>query len=142
MFTSGMRESTQREIELKGISANGLAKCLQIIYKSRTHFDSSADIFDVIAAANHLQFLLVVDYCEQNLLTMLTCDNFNYFIEMCKYYGLQRALEQIDLFIVDNLAKIIQNSCSSHISSTRNDSKSKGLSRKQSSPHNNKRFAC
>jgi len=140
MFTSGMRESTQREIELKGVSANGLAKCLQIIYKSHTHFDSSTDIFDVIAAANHLQFLLVVDYCEQSLLNMLTCDNFNYFIEMCRYYGLQQALQQIDLFIVDNLAKIIQNSCSSHIVPTRRDCKSIGSTRKQSLFNCNKRF--
>ena len=54
MFTSGMRESSQSEIELKGVSSKGLEKTLEIIYTSTTTLEGD-DIFDVIAAATHLQ---------------------------------------------------------------------------------------
>lgn len=107
MFTSGMRESNQNVIELKGVSSRGLEKVIEIIYTSQTRFESYMDIFDVISAANHLQCLLVIDYCEKNFLNRLTCTNFNYFIQMAKLYRLPNALKQIELFIVQNFAKII-----------------------------------
>lgn len=108
MFTtSGMRESHQSDIELKGVSASGLKKCIDIIYTSRVRFDSHADMFDTLAAATHLQCLLVVDLCEKIFLQKLTCQNFNYFTHMAKLYGMSNALRQIDLFIVNNLREII-----------------------------------
>lgn len=107
MFTSGMKETNQSDIELKGVSARGLEKVIEIIYTSQTSFESYTDLFDVISAANHLQCLLVIDYCEKNFLSRLTCKNFNYFIRMAKLYRMPNALKQIDLFIVQNLAKII-----------------------------------
>lgn len=57
MFTSGMKETTQREIELKGITARGLEKVLEVIYTSTTALEND-DIFDVIGAAIHLQVLI------------------------------------------------------------------------------------
>jgi hypothetical protein len=36
MFTSGMKESSQNEIELKGVCAKGLEKLLEVIYTSKT----------------------------------------------------------------------------------------------------------
>ena len=59
MFTSGMRESNQSEIELKGVSSKGLEKTLEIIYTSTTTLEGD-DIFDVIAAATHLQVVPLV----------------------------------------------------------------------------------
>jgi len=54
MFTSGMKESSQREIELKGITSKGLEKVIEVIYTSTTTLDGD-DIFDVIGAATHMQ---------------------------------------------------------------------------------------
>ncbi len=36
MFTSGMKECSQREIELKGVTSKGLEKVLEVIYTSTT----------------------------------------------------------------------------------------------------------
>ena len=72
MFTSGMKESTQTEIELKGVSAKGLEKVIEIIYTSNTNFESHNEMFEVISAATHLQCLLAIDYCEKNFLSRLT----------------------------------------------------------------------
>ena len=107
MFTSGMKESTQSSIELKGVSSRGLEKVIEIIYTSHTSFESHTDMFEVISAATHLQCLLVIDYCEKNFLSRITCQNFNYFIQMAKLYRMANALKQIDLFIMNNLAQII-----------------------------------
>jgi len=54
MFTSGMKESNQREIELKGVTSKGLEKVIEVIYTSTTTLDGD-DIFDVIGAATHMQ---------------------------------------------------------------------------------------
>lgn len=110
MFTSGMKESSQQEIELKGVSARGLEKLIEIVYTSSTTFESHSDLFEAISSASHLQCMLVLDYCEKNLLNRLTSRNFNYFIQMAKLYRMQNALKQIDLFIVNNLAQIINQS--------------------------------
>ena len=98
MFTSGMRETTQHEIELKGVTSRGLEKVIEILYTAHSRFDSHADMFDTLAAATHLQCLMVIDFCERIFLAQLTCQNFNYFIHMAKL---------IDEFIAANLAEII-----------------------------------
>jgi hypothetical protein len=108
MFTtSGMRESHQSHIELKGVNARGLEKVIEILYTSRARFNSHADMFDTLAAANHLQCLLVVDICEKIFLNKLTCENFNYFMHMAKVYDMTNALRQIDVFIANNLGEIL-----------------------------------
>ncbi len=117
MFTGGMKESQQSVIELKAVSSRGLEKLIEIVYTSRTNFESHMDLFDVISAANHLQCLIVIDYCEKNFLKRMTLDNFNSFIHMAQLYRMEKALRQIDSFIVNNLVDIIKRqiaSCASY----------------------------
>ena len=74
MFTSGMKESNQREIELKGITSKGLEKVIEVIYTSTTTLDGD-DIFDVIGAATHMQVgqvVLAVDVVEVVAATVAT----------------------------------------------------------------------
>lgn len=105
MFTSGMRESNQREIELKGITCKGLEKTLEIIYTSTTTLEGD-DIFDVIAAATHLQVTPVIEFCERNFLSGMNVNNFYDFINTAKLYSMTNALKQIDVFIARNLREI------------------------------------
>lgn len=105
MFTSGMRESHQREIELKGITSKGLEKVLEVIYTSTTTLEGD-DIFDVIAAATHLQVTPVIEFCERNFLSGMTTTNFYDFINTAKLYSMNNALKQIDVFIAKNLMQI------------------------------------
>ena len=105
MFTSGMKECSQKEIELKGITAKGLEKALEIIYTSRTTLEND-DIFDVIAAASHLQVTTVIEFCEKNFLSSMTKTNFFDFISTAKLYHMTNALSQIDAFIAQNLLSI------------------------------------
>jgi len=54
-----MKESNQREIELKGITSKGLEKVIEVIYTSTTTLDGD-DIFDVIGAATHMQVSVAI----------------------------------------------------------------------------------
>lgn len=105
MFTGGMRESHQKEIELKGVTSKGLDKVLEIIYTSTTSLEGD-DIFDVIAAATHLQVTPVIEFCERNFLSGMTTTNFYDFINTAKLYSMNNALKQIDVFIAKNLMQI------------------------------------
>ncbi|CAH1792182.1 unnamed protein product [Owenia fusiformis] len=105
MFTSGMKESKQHEIELKGVTAKGLDKVLEVVYTSTTTLDGD-DIFDVIAAATHLQVTPVIEFCEKNFLSGMTTSNFYDFITTAKLYNMNNAIKQIDSFIAQNLLQI------------------------------------
>ena len=105
MFTSGMKESNQSEIELKGVTCKGLEKVLEVIYTSTTMLEGD-DIFDVIAAATHLQVTPVIEFCERNFLSGMTTGNFYDFISTAKLYSMGNALRQIDIFIAQNLLQI------------------------------------
>ncbi|ESO06389.1 hypothetical protein HELRODRAFT_186384 [Helobdella robusta] len=105
MFTSGMKECTQKEIELKGITSKGLEKVLEIIYTSTTYLEGD-DIFDVIAAATHLQVTPVIEFCERNFLSGMTTSNYYDFINTARLYSMSSALRQIDTFICKNLLQI------------------------------------
>ncbi|XP_074646998.1 kelch-like protein 9 [Tubulanus polymorphus] len=105
MFTSGMKESHQREVELKGVTAKGLEKVLEVIYASTTILETD-DIFDVIAAATHLQVTSVIEFCERNFLSGITTLDFYDFINTAKLYNMHSALLQIDNFITTNLLQI------------------------------------
>ena len=104
-----MKESSQREIELKGVTAKGLEKVLEVIYTSTTQLEAD-DIFDVIAAATHLQATAVISFCERNFLSGMTTTNFYDFISTAKLYNMNNALQQIDNFIAKNLLQIARDS--------------------------------
>ncbi len=113
MFTSGMRESSANEIELKGVNASGLAKVIEIVYASPKYalIDNDVsfyELFDIVATANHIQCFLVIEYCEKSLMTKLDFSNFNYFIQMAKIYAMNGLLTYIDTFIAQNLARIVR----------------------------------
>jgi hypothetical protein len=116
MFTSGMKESTQSEIELKGVNAIGLGKVIEIVYASPNsslvdsgHGDTSVyELFDTVATASHLQCFLVIDFCEKSLIGKLDFSNLNYFLQMAKIYSMNGLLAHIDTFIARNLARIVR----------------------------------
>ena len=105
MFTSGMKESSQKEIEFKGVTSKGLEKVLEVIYTSTTSLEGD-DIFDVIAAATHLQVTPVIEFCERNFLSGMNTSNFYDFMCTAKLYSMNNVLKQIDNFIAQNLLQI------------------------------------
>ena len=70
MFTNGMKESTQEVIELKdeSVSSDVLKIVMDSIYTGDLHVDEE-NVFEVLAAADHLQVTSVVQRCCDFLLT-------------------------------------------------------------------------
>ena len=69
MFTNGMKESNQEMIELKdeSITSNALKIILDSIYTGDLHV-TEENVFDVLAAAFHLQVTSVVQQCSDFLM--------------------------------------------------------------------------
>ncbi|XP_078377478.1 kelch-like protein 12 isoform X2 [Oculina patagonica] len=69
MFTNGMKESTQEVIELKdeSISSDVLKIVVDSIYTGDLHVNEE-NVFEVLAAADHLQVISVVQQCCDYLL--------------------------------------------------------------------------
>ena len=73
MFTDPMRERTQPEILLAGVSAAGVKYILDYIYTSRLAL-SLANVQDVLSAASHLQIIQVVEACSNYLMVSISDD--------------------------------------------------------------------
>jgi hypothetical protein len=63
-------------------------------------------MFELIAAATHLQCTPVIEYCEKNLLSCMNTKNFNDFIQIAKMYNMNDAQITIDNFVMQNLMNI------------------------------------
>ena len=135
MFTSGnFKESTQSEIELKGVGSNGLSHVIEIIYASQCSASSSSssssssysssscsltclDLFETIATASHLQCFQVIEHCVRQLLGKLELSNFNQFLALARTYSLAGLHSHVDAFIAQNLASPATATCSSFLCS-------------------------
>ncbi|KAF7644623.1 hypothetical protein LDENG_00218930 [Lucifuga dentata] len=74
MFTGGMKEKEMKEIKLHGVTKAGLKNVIEFIYTSRVQL-SMANLQDTLEAANFLQVLPVLSFCNQLLSSEITIDN-------------------------------------------------------------------
>ena len=65
-LTGGMREQEMREIKLHGVSKTGLKNIIDFIYTSRVNL-CLANLQDTLEAANFLQVLPVLGFCNELL---------------------------------------------------------------------------
>ncbi|XP_061647464.1 kelch-like protein 9 isoform X2 [Phyllopteryx taeniolatus] len=74
MFTGGMRESDMREIKLHGVTKLGLKNILDFIYTSKINLDMG-NLQETLEAANFLQVMPVLSFCNQLMSSEITVDN-------------------------------------------------------------------
>jgi len=63
MFTSEMKETYAKKIELHGVTSTGLEKVLEFVYSGEIVL-SLDNIQDILAAASHLQVMAIMDFCN------------------------------------------------------------------------------
>ncbi|KAE8295888.1 Kelch-like protein 36 [Larimichthys crocea] len=80
MFTLGMREERQEEVELVGMSYIGLNAVVDFLYSGELPLDGG-NIDYVLEAAHLLQVWCVVDFCCQYLEREVSEDNYLYLQE-------------------------------------------------------------
>lgn len=105
MFTLGMKEEHQEQVELIGLSYIGLSAVVDFLYSGELPLDGG-NIDYVLEAAHLLQVWQVVDFCCEYLEQEVTEDNYLYLQELALLYSLERLETFIDQFILLRFATL------------------------------------
>ncbi|XP_033942989.1 kelch-like protein 36 isoform X2 [Pseudochaenichthys georgianus] len=105
MFTLGMREKRQEEVELVGMSYIGLKAVVDFLYSGELLLDGE-NIESVLEAAHLLQVWRVVDLCCQYLEGGLSEDNFLFLQQLALLYSLERLDSCVDRFVLTHFASL------------------------------------
>ncbi len=104
MFTEvPMRERSQTDIQLPGVSAAGVKHLLDYIYTSKLSL-SLANVQDVLSAASHLQVPKVVEACSNYLQAQLDVENCVDVVTIAETYSLAALRAKVYRFMSENLA--------------------------------------
>lgn len=102
MFTDSMKESTQKEISLNGVTANGVEFIIEFIYTSKLQLNKD-NIVDVLETASHFQLHQLVDCCEDFLKSQLDIENCVDIFILAETYSLTKLLNKVYCFICRHL---------------------------------------
>ncbi|KAG7468446.1 hypothetical protein MATL_G00143080 [Megalops atlanticus] len=105
MFTLGMREERQAEVELVGASYVGLKAVVDFLYSGELPLDGG-NIDYVLETAHLLQVWRAVDFCCQYLEKEVSEENYLYLQELAVLYSLERLDAFIDRFVLERLATL------------------------------------
>ncbi|XP_034042660.1 kelch-like protein 9 isoform X2 [Thalassophryne amazonica] len=107
MFTGGMREQEMREIKLHGVTKLGLKNIIDFIYTSRVNLNMF-NLQDTLEAANFLQVLPVLNFCNQLLSSEITVDNCVEVERIAADLLLEDVQLNIGEFVSQNLAALVE----------------------------------
>ncbi|CAO2609739.1 Kelch-like protein 36 [Lemmus lemmus] len=105
MFTLGMREAFQKEVELVGASYVGLKAVVDFLYSSDLELDGN-NIDYILETAHLLQIWTVVDFCCEYLEQEVSEDNYLYLQELASVYSLKRLDAFIDSFVLSHFSTL------------------------------------
>ncbi|KAM3828961.1 kelch-like protein 36 [Vipera latastei] len=105
MFTIGMREAHQKEVELFGATCVGLKAVLDFLYGCDL-FLNSGNIHSILETAHLLQIWKVVDFCCEYLENEVNEENYLYLQELASIFNLKRLDSYIDTFIMKNFGTL------------------------------------
>lgn len=105
MFTSGMKEEQQQEVELGGLSFEGLKVVVDFLYSGELQLDGR-NVGAVLQAAHLLQVLQAVDFCCQYLEQQVNQDTYLDLQELARFYDLERLDGFIDRFVLANFSTL------------------------------------
>ncbi|KAG7281519.1 hypothetical protein CRUP_007553 [Coryphaenoides rupestris] len=105
MFTLGMKEQRQTEVELVGTSYCGLKAVVDFMYSGELPLNSE-NVNHVLETAHLLQVGQAVDFCCQYLEMEVGTDNYLYLQELALLYSLERLEVFVDHFVLQNFATL------------------------------------
>uniref|UniRef100_A0ABI7WN99 Kelch-like protein 36 n=1 Tax=Felis catus TaxID=9685 RepID=A0ABI7WN99_FELCA len=105
MFTIGMREAFQKEVELVGASYIGLKAVVDFLYGGELALDGG-NIDYILETAHLLQIWTAVDFCCEYLEQEVSEDNYLYLQELASIYSLKRLDAFIDGFILSRFGTL------------------------------------
>ncbi|XP_007468473.1 PREDICTED: kelch-like protein 36 isoform X3 [Lipotes vexillifer] len=105
MFTLGMREAFQKEVELIGASYVGLKAVVDFLYGGELVLDGG-NIDYVLETAHLLQIWTVVDFCCEYLEQEVSEDNYLCLQKLASTYSLRRLDAFLDGFILSRFGTL------------------------------------
>ncbi|XP_017285605.1 kelch-like protein 9 [Kryptolebias marmoratus] len=106
MFTGGMREQEMREIKLHGVTKVGLKNVIDFIYTSKVILDMG-NLQDTLEAANFLQVMPLLSFCNELLSSEITIDNCVEVERIATDLLLDDVLLNIGKFVSQNLTALV-----------------------------------
>ncbi|ETE66072.1 Kelch-like protein 36, partial [Ophiophagus hannah] len=103
MFTIGMREASQKEVELFGVTCLGFKAILDFLYGGDL---SSGNVDSILETAHLLQIWKVVDFCCEYLENEVDEENYFYLQELASIFNLKCLDSFIDMFIMKNFVTL------------------------------------
>ncbi|XP_068185735.1 kelch-like protein 9 [Antennarius striatus] len=107
MFTGGMKEKEMREIKLHGVTKLGLKNIIDFIYTSEVRLDMG-NLQDTLEAANFLQVMPVLKFCNQLLSSEITIDNCVEVERIARDLLLEDVQLNIGQFVSQNLSALVE----------------------------------
>uniref|UniRef100_A0A8D3A6C4 Si:rp71-68n21.9 n=2 Tax=Scophthalmus maximus TaxID=52904 RepID=A0A8D3A6C4_SCOMX len=117
MFTGGMREQDMTEIKLHGVTKLGLKNIVDFIYTSKVSLDMG-NLQDTLEAANFLQVMPVLSFCNKLLSREITIDNCLEIERIATDLLLEDVQLNIGEFVSQNLSAMAQCDRYLHLSET------------------------
>ncbi|KAM4608738.1 kelch-like protein 9 [Polymixia lowei] len=107
MFTGGMREQEMKEIKLHGVTKAGLKNIIDFIYTARVNLNM-ANLQDTLEAANFLQVLSVLGFCNELLSSEITIENCVEVERIATDLLLEDVQVNIGEFVSQNLSALVE----------------------------------
>jgi len=104
MFSSGLRETVEEEISLRGVTATGLAVVLDYIYTSRLEL-TAGTVEQVLDCASQLQVLSVISRCVEYLTDHIELDTCVDILSLGETYSLPKVRQMALRYISENLTQ-------------------------------------
>uniref|UniRef100_A0A3B4BIB8 BTB domain-containing protein n=1 Tax=Periophthalmus magnuspinnatus TaxID=409849 RepID=A0A3B4BIB8_9GOBI len=117
MFTGGMREQEMTEIKLLGVTKLGLRSIIDFIYTSKVSLDMG-NLQDTLEAANFLQVIPVLRFCNQLLCSEVTSENCVEVERIATDLNLEDVQANIGEFVSQNLPSLMESGLHLQLSAT------------------------
>ncbi|XP_015250530.1 PREDICTED: kelch-like protein 13, partial [Cyprinodon variegatus] len=117
VLQGGMREQEMREIKLYGVTKAGLKNIIEFIYTSKVSLDMG-NLQDTLEAANFLQVMPVLSFCNELLSSEITIDNCVEVEKIATDLLLEDVLVNIGKFVSQNLTALVDSGRYQQLSET------------------------
>ena len=107
MFSHGMRESRQDELELQSVSLSGVKALLDFAYTGKLEL-SLAMTPDILSVATFLQITPAIDLCYKYLKEKMTFENGEELVQLGVTFGLTDITKYHQKFILENFMEFSQ----------------------------------
>lgn len=108
MFTSGLKESTDSEIEIQDIEPHVFEIILQFIYTEKLPDNLESVAKDLLVGADKYQLQELVKICENHLTQKITMENCAELLVFSDLYRQNRLKQMVIAFIKANLKDVFQ----------------------------------